>query len=68
MSRIFHCTCLMLMHLFHRVIVCLFLCAQAVGDDSRAPKSTRRMYVGQQISFRRDHMELARPIKDGVGA
>ena len=47
---------------------------QVIGDDSGSSssasgKSVRRMFVGQQsISFRRDHMELSRPIKDGLGA
>ncbi|XP_022729061.1 actin-related protein 4-like [Durio zibethinus] len=35
--------------------------------DSNKPKGKRRLYVGSQaLGFRRDHMEVLSPLKDGV--
>ncbi|KAH1033592.1 hypothetical protein J1N35_045766 [Gossypium stocksii] len=35
--------------------------------DSNKPKGKRRLYVGSQaLGFRRDHMEVVSPLKDGV--
>ncbi|XVF47470.1 hypothetical protein PTKIN_Ptkin03bG0111200 [Pterospermum kingtungense] len=37
------------------------------NNDSNKPKGKRRLYVGSQaLGFRRDHMDVLSPLKDGV--